>query len=244
VTALALHLGGALAIDYMSADDSDDEGLGLNGAEYAVELASPKGPESDLPPAPEDSQASQAAPDQPEQKVEVKDAPEERPQEVEEPDRTIDNPKPAAVDTPASEASPNAIDAARQTLDEHVPEADKPRAPNPGLGKDTLMLTADWNKKISAYVRLHQRYPEGRNEDKTVSVKLSLVLNRRGNVLSVNVAQSSGDAAFDDAAVSMVRRCDPFPPPPAALTDETFLRNLEVNFTPPKMASKSHHHKR
>jgi len=136
------------------------------------------------------------------------------------------------------------METARQTLDEHVPEAEKPKAPNPGLGKDTLMLTANWGKKISAYFKLHKHYPEGRNEDKTVSVKLSLVLNRRGNVLSVNVAQSSGDAAFDDAAISMVRRSDPVPAPPAALTDETFRFDLPVNFTPPKTASKSRHPKR
>jgi len=32
-------------------------------------------------------------------------------------------------------------------------------------------------------------------------------------VVSVNVAESSGDAAYDEAAISMIRRSDPVPRP-------------------------------
>jgi len=59
-------------------------------------------------------------------------------------------------------------------------------------------LTAKWGKKISAYFELHKKYPE--NKSKDTKVKVSLVLNRRGNVLSVDVMESSGDPVFDDAA--------------------------------------------
>jgi len=65
-------------------------------------------------------------------------------------------------------------------------------------------------------------------------VKVAIVLNRRGNILSANVVQSSGDPAFDDAAISMIHRSDPVPLPPAALTDDQFSFSLDVNFTKPK----------
>jgi TonB family protein len=65
-------------------------------------------------------------------------------------------------------------------------------------------------------------------------VKVSIVLNRRGNVVNVAVAESSGDAAFDDAAISMIRRSDPVPAPPAELTEDQFAFSLDVNFKKPK----------
>jgi protein TonB len=241
--ALALHLGGAaLALAHLRTDGGDD-GLGASGAEFAVEMTSPKSPDTDLPPGP-DSEASQFQPQQVEQKAEVKetDLPKDRPQEAEDPDRLVtqndskkpeeDNPKVAAVDTPAVEEMPNAADTVLQTLDENAREAEKAAAPSQGIGKDIRKLTAEWGKRISAYFELHKRYPKDKH--KTTTVKVSLVLNRRGNVVSVDVAESSGDPVFDKEAVSMVRRSDPVPLPPAELTDDQFGFSLEVNFKKPK----------
>ena len=46
--------------------------------------------------------------------------------------------------------------------------------------------------------------------------------------------ESSGDPAFDEAAISMIRRSDPVPRPPAELTDDTFSYSLNVNFNEKK----------
>jgi protein TonB len=243
LAALALHLGGAaLAIAHLPTDDGDD-GLGASGAEYAVEMASPKVPDDNLPPGP-DTDPSQASPQLAEQKAEVKETelPKDRPTDAEDPDRIVtpndskkpreDDPKVAAVQTQASEEAPAQEATSRQTLDEKAPEAEKAKAPSIGIGKDKLRLTADWGRKISAYFELHKRYPK--DKSKSTKVKVSLVLNRRGNVVSLDVVESSGDTAFDEAAVSMIRRSDPVPPPPAGLTEDQFSFNLDVNFTKPK----------
>jgi protein TonB len=243
VAALALHLGGAaLAIAHLRTDDGDD-GLGANGVEIAFEMASPKATDDNLPPGP-DVDASQASPQLAEQKAEVKetDLPKDLPTEAEDPDRIVtpndtkkpkeDEPKIAAVQTQASEEAPAQEATSRQTLDEKVPEAETAKAPNLGIGKDKLNLTRDWGRKISAYFELHKKYPD--NKSKATTVKVSLVLNRRGNIVSVAVAESSGDAAFDNAAVSMIRRSDPVPPPPTELTDDQFSFVLDVNFKKPK----------
>lgn len=239
VVALGLHLGGvALALANLRGDSGDD-GLGAAGAEFAVEMASPDVPDSDLPPGP-DSDASQATPPMPEQKAEVKetDLPKDKPQEAEDPDRIVtenntkkpedDSPKVAAIETPAMEEQPQAVETARQKLDDSAHEADKPKAPVLGIGKDSLKLTAEWGRKISAYFQQHLRYPKDRKDKATVTV--SVVLNRRGNVVSVEVADSSGDEAFDQAALAMVRRSDPVPAPPAGLTEEVFSFKLPVVF--------------
>jgi protein TonB len=239
VAALALHLGGAaFAVAYLHTD-GDDAGLGANAEEIAVELASPKVDDDDLPPGP-DTDPMQASQQVAEQKAEVKEAelPKERPNETEEPDRIVtqSNTKPkeeeqktAAVETPAAieqEAQPAT---SRKTLDENAPEAEKAKAPVIGIGKDRQKLTADWGRRISAYFELHKRFPEGRN--KSATVKVRLVLNRRGNVVSVDVSESSGDPAFDQAAIAMIRRSDPVPQPPTALTEDQFKFTLDVNFT-------------
>jgi periplasmic protein TonB len=243
LAALALHLGGAaLAVTHLRIDEGD-EGLGVAGAEYAVEMASPKATDEDLPPGP-DADASQASPQLAEQKAEVKETelPKDQPTEAEDPDRIVtpnesqkpkeDDPKVAAVQTQASEEAPQQEATARRTLDEKAPEAEQARAPSLGIGKDIRRLTADWGRKISAYFELHKRYPQ--NKSKATKVKVSLVLNRRGNVVSVGVLESSGDPTFDDAAISMIRRSDPVPAPPAELTDDQFNFSLDVNFTKPK----------
>ena len=75
-----------MALTHLRSDDGDD-GLGANGIEVALEMASPKVPDDDLPPGP-DVDAQQATPPVPEQKAEVKetDLPKDRPTETEDPD--------------------------------------------------------------------------------------------------------------------------------------------------------------
>jgi periplasmic protein TonB len=102
------------------------------------------------------------------------------------------------------------------------------KAPNPGIGKDLLRMTTKWNRQISAYFKLHLRFPKDR--EKAAKVQVGVVLNRRGNVVSAEVLQSSGDPAYDEAALSMVHRSDPLPQPPAELTDDTFSFTLPVIF--------------
>jgi periplasmic protein TonB len=240
VTALALHLGGAaLAFASLRANEGD-EGLGAAGAEFAVELASPKVPEDELPPGPDSDQSPQQE-EIKQQKAEAEDTelPKDRPLEAEDPDRivtTSDTKKPkedeakiAALETKAQDYSQAQEASSRKQLDENARESQTARAPNPGVGKDRLKLTADWGRKISAYFDLHKKYPENK-KGKRANVKVSLVLNRRGNVVSVDVVQSSGDTAFDAAALAMIHRSDPVPLPPAGLTEDTFSFSLDVNF--------------
>ena len=240
VIALALHIGGAaLAIVHLQTEEADDA-LGATAIEIGLEMAAVRREVTDLPPGP-DTDASAASPQLSEQKAEVKETelPQDKPNEAETPDRIVtqnesrkpkeDDPKIAAVQTQASTESVAQEATSRQSLDENAPEADKARAPNLGIGKDKKKLAADWGRQISAYFELHKRYPNVKKH-KTATVKVSLVLNRLGNVVQVVVAESSGDPAFDEAAIAMIRRSDPVPRPPAGLTQDTFSYSLNVNF--------------
>jgi TonB family protein len=207
-------------------------------------MVSPKVVDDNLPPGP-DTDAAQASQQQVEQKAEQQptELPQDKPTEQEDADRAVainktekpkeEDPKVATVQTEAAPEQQASEATSRQTLDPDAPNADIAKAPNPhGLGKDKLRLTAEWGKQISATIKLHQRYPPNRSDAATV--KVAIVLNRRGNVLSASVLRSSGDSAFDEAAISMIHRSDPVPLPPAGLTDDQFSFSLDVNFTRPK----------
>jgi TonB family protein len=236
--AVALHAAGvALAFAHLNSGDGDS--LGANVTEIGVELVSPTAEATDLPAGP-DSDASVASPALAEQKAEIKptELPKETPQETDNPDRIVtqndtkkpteDDPKIEKVQTAASQESVAQEATARQPL-ENAREANLAAAPNIGIGKDKQMLSANWGRQISAYFELHKRYPKV-SRVRQATVKVALVLNRLGHVVQLAVAQSSGDPAYDEAALDMIRRSDPVPRPPAALTDDTFSYSLDVNF--------------
>ncbi len=236
--ALALHLGGAaFAVAYLK--DVDDEALGASAIEIGLEMASTKSEETDLPPGP-DSDASVASPALPEQKAEVKetDLPKDIPTDEAEADRMVtpndvkkpiqEEEKVAKVETQASQELVAAEATALQPLD-NAREANTVAAPNLGIGKDRQIMAVKWERQISAYFQKHLRYPDV-NQTKDANVVVSIVLDRRGHVLSFEIVESSGDTRFDDATSAMIRRADPVPSPPAALRDDTFTFRLPVKF--------------
>jgi len=239
VAALALHLGGAaLALAHLRIADSD-ESLGAAGTEIAIEMTSPRVEDSDLPAGP-DADASVATPALAEQKAVVKDTelPKEKPTETEDPDRVVttnepkqpkqDDPEQAKVQTSASMESVAQEATARQNL-ENSRESQTAAAPQQGIGKDTGKRTEKWSHQLSAYLNLHKRYPEVKNP-RAAKVKVNFVLDRLGHVVSVNVVQGSGDTAYDEAALSMVRRSDPLPRPPPVVADEGLSFTVDVVF--------------
>jgi TonB family protein len=242
IAALALHLVGAAFAFASLQTELDDGDLGANADAIAVDVASPVVDDDQLLPGP-DVEPAQASQQVAEQKAETQDTelPKDRPNEAEEPDRIVtqsntdkprdDEPKVAAVETQAAIEPPAAEATSRKTLEANAPEADKAKAPIIGIGRDKQKLTAIWGQKVSAYFKLHKRFPDGKNRQKSGTVKVKIVLSRLGHVMSVGVVRSSGDVAFDDAAISMIRRSDPVPRPPAALTDDQIPFTLDVDFS-------------
>jgi len=237
--AVALHVGGAALAWAHLRSDVDSDGLSANVNTIDIELTSPVVEETDLPAGP-DADAAVASPEIAEQKAEVKpvDTPKETPTETENPDRVVtqneqkkptdDDPKVEKVQTAASQESVAQEASARQRLAD-AREGDIAAAPNIGIGKDNQKLTGKWAKQISAYFELHKRYPKI-DKSKATKVKVNVVLNRLGHVVSLAILESSGDPLFDEAALDMYRRSDPVPRPPAALTDDTFSFSQEVEF--------------
>ena len=239
IGALALHLGGgALAIAHLQEAEAEDA-LGASAIEVGIEFASLRREATDLPPGP-DADASVASPALAEQKAELKETelPKDVPTETEDPDRVVtpndsnkpkeDDTKIAAVQTSASTESV-AAEATATPSSEAIPEGPRSVAPAIGTGETARRVRATWQKELVAHLDKHKRYPAERSQ-KSAEILVSFALDRTGHVLSANIVKGSGDAAFDEAALAMVRRSDPVPQPPPLIADEGLNFTLPVIF--------------
>src|ERR1700730_11518079 len=239
LAALALHVGGAaLAVAHLRAEEPDDS-LGAPAIEIGLEMTSPHLEPTDLPPGP-DTDASVASPAIAEQKAEVKETelPKDVPTETEDPDRAVtpddskkpseDDAKVAAVQTSAS-IETEAAEATATPSTEAIPQGPRSVAPAQGTGESARRMRVTWQKELIAHLDKHKRYPAGRSE-KSAEILVSFALDRKGHVLSTSIVKGSGDAAFDEGALAMVRRSDPVPQPPPLVADEGLSFTLPVIF--------------
>ncbi|MFL6820200.1 MAG: TonB family protein [Bradyrhizobium sp.] len=237
--ALVLHaVGGALAIAHLRDVELDDS-LGAPAIEIGLELTSPRLEPTDLPPGPE-SEASAASSATTKQEAELKDSelPRDTPKETEDPDRLVtpnESTKPkeeeskiAAVQTSAS-AESAAAEATATPSSENIPQGPRSVAPAQGTGESARRIRATWQKELLAHLDKHKRYPAERSQ-KSAQIVVSFALDRMGHVLSTSIVQGSGDPAFDQAALAMVRRSNPVPPPPPDVADEGLNFTLPVIF--------------
>jgi TonB family protein len=237
--ALALHVGGgALAVAHLRTDDLDDS-LGAPAIEIGLELMSPRLEASDLPPGP-DTDASMSSPALAEQKAEFKqtELPKDVPTEADDPDRVVtpndskepkeEDSKIAAVQTNASTES-MAAEATATPSSEAIRRGPRSIAPAQGIGESARRARVTWQKELMAHLDKHKRYPAERSQ-KGAEILISFALDRMGHVLSTTIIKGSGDKAFDEAALAMIRRSDPVPQPPPLVADEGLNFTLPVIF--------------
>ena len=89
-----------------------------------------------------------------------------------------------------------------------------------------------YTQKLSQHFKSHKFYPEmARRLRLSGTVKVSVKLSREGKILSVSIAESSGNAILDQAALQSAKSADPVPPFPAETTDETKMVTIPYHYT-------------
>jgi TonB family protein len=241
--AVTIHVAGAaLALAYLSSEEPPDD-LGAPAIEIGLELVAPRAEPVDLPVGPP-TDASASSPPVVEQKTEVKpsDLPTDVPTETEDPDRVVttresQKPKAEEQEVTPTQTAPSAETAATVATappsSETLRESPQSVAPIQGSGESEHRARLTWQRELAVHLDRNKRYPSDRTQ-RAAQVVIVFVLDRTGHVLSARVAQSSGDTSFDNAALAMMRRADPVPPPPALISDEGLRFSLPVNFTPPR----------
>ena len=239
VGAVALHAGGlgAALVASQPAEEADE--LGTNAIEVGYEREAPRTESLDLPAGP-DADASAAAPAVAEQKEVVKDTdlPQAVPTDTEDPDRIVspDDKKKPIKDQPDDPAPPTAASAGAvateaTALPSSQTAAISPRsvAPELGTGDSAQRVRTTWVNQLAAHFNKYKRYPTDR-ANKHAEPTISFAIDRTGHVLSASIATSSGDTSFDEAALAMIQRADPLPPPPPLVADEGLTFQMPVEF--------------
>jgi TonB family protein len=242
VGALALHLGCLLFV-LTNADDDSDLAFGATALAIDVDLAAPSRQPTDLRAGP-DQEATAASPRMVQQQEVLKqsDLPKDTPTETDDPARLValdnarkpidDDPNVKPVQTAPSTESV-AAEATATPSSENIPEGKRSTAPVLGIGDSLRSALMTWQKAVSLQFARHLRYPATRTARK-MEVLVTFEIDRLGNLLSSSVAKSSGDPSFDEAALAMLKRADPLPPPPPAIADKDLTITLPVEFKAPK----------
>src|SRR5262249_50267662 len=128
-----------------------------------------------------------------------------------------DDPNVKPVQTAPSTES-IASEATATPSSENIPEGKRSTAPVLGIGESTRKIRETWEKALAVQFNKHKRYPANRTAQK-IEVLVTFEIDRLGRLMSSHVTKSSGDTAFDDAAIAMLKRADPLPAPPPTVAD-------------------------
>ena len=156
---------------------------------------------------------------------------------------TLPEPEPKAAekkpeensDTPTSETppAPQAAPAPRTTAAPRSEQntAAAPAAPSPGSAANRAAI-ASWRDLLLLRLQQNKRYPasaEARREQGVVT--LSFTVDRDGHVLARSIARSSGVAALDEEVLAMVKRAEPLPAFPPAMTQPSVNLTVPIRFS-------------
>ncbi|MFO1102895.1 MAG: TonB family protein [Methylocystis sp.] len=234
--AVLLHVGGAVAA-FLNLQGDDEEASGAPAIEISLEPAAARDVEAaDLPPGPVADEAAAAAPSA--AASEAKEAKEEQiaRTEAEEaelthnttPDKPVEEEKKIqAQPVVSAESAPSEATAPPKSDVEQV--SDRPTSPMQGADVRANAIKLTWQKALLSHLNRHKRYPAGGGR-RSAEASVSFTLDRHGHVVSCNIKRSAGHPAFDDAALAMMKRADPVPPPPPVIADEGLTFEVPVQF--------------
>ncbi len=132
-------------------------------------------------------------------------------------DKVLPRPTPSSPPTPASkpveEAAPRAIPA--------------PPAPQ----ASSKAADDSWQGRVLARLGQYRRYPSGAQSRREQGVPyIRFVMDRDGKIVSSRLERSSGYPDLDREAISLPRRAQPLPKPPASVTGDTIELVVPVEF--------------
>ncbi|MDF0542916.1 TonB family protein [Sphingobium sp. H39-3-25] len=218
---VAAHLVIGTALAFGLQRSSPPEPVSLNTA-MAVEIlpmpSAPANPAHETPPEPQEPQ------DRPDQLMPKPDTPPvpQIPQvkaDVTLPTEAPPPPKRAAPPPPpppAAQAAPAKAAAA-------------PVQGTPTQGASTV--EQNYNAQILAKLESRKRYPsearQGRVED---VIHVRIVIDRNGHVTTSEITRSRHYAVLDEAVKDLIRRVDPFPKMPKAISGDNYIVTVPIDF--------------
>lgn len=247
---VALHVGAALlAMNWLRSQPEQGVSLPAIMVDMSPVTSAPQSTPEDVAPGPVMQEADASAPE-PMQRQTVEETiaptpPQEKPDVVAPPEQKLEptpaKPEPAKIvpqEKPAPEKPKVVRREARKPSD--APPAPRtsapPRAEREAPAASAMSagaiasLVATYNQRVRAHLMRFHAYPSGGNGQRGV-VRVSFTIGRSGQVTSSRLGGSSGIAAFDAQAMSMVRQASPFPPMPDEIKNGSMRFTIPVEFT-------------
>lgn len=91
---------------------------------------------------------------------------------------------------------------------------------------DSSNAIPKWRNSVAALLERNKRYPADARNDRGIA-QIAFSIDRQGRVMSSRIVTTSGSPALDREALEMIKRSQPFPPPPAT------MQGTEVSLTVP-----------
>lgn len=106
-------------------------------------------------------------------------------------------------------------------------------APIQGVpGKALSNAVPTWQTKLVGQIGRQQRYPAAaRAKQEQGITHLVFTIDRAGRLLEDRVVASSGSSVLDAEALAMLKRAQPFPPPPPELPGEQIMLPVPISFS-------------
>lgn len=247
---VALHVAAALlAMSWLKSQPEQGVSLPAIMIGMAPVTSAPQPTQDDVAPGPV-MQEADASPPEPVQQQAVEDTiaptpPQEQPDVVAPPEQKLEptpaRPEPAKivpVEKPAP-VKPKVVRREAKKLSEATPaprtsappraEHEAPMSSAMSAGA-TASAIASYNQRVRAHLMRFHSYPSAGGGQRGVA-RLNFTVSRSGQVTSSRLGGSSGVAAFDAQAMSMVRQASPFPPIPDEIRNGSMSFTIPVEFT-------------
>ena len=115
-------------------------------------------------------------------------------------------------------------------LPDHCVAAAWPAFPHRWQGGSLAVPT--WQTKLVGQIGRQQRYPAAaRAKQEQGITHLVFTIDRAGRLLEGRVVASSGSSVLDAEALAMLKRAQPFPPPPPELPGEQIMLPVPISFS-------------
>ena len=104
-------------------------------------------------------------------------------------------------------------------------------APAPSLESQLLLARQLYLSQLLKKIRANTRYPQRANDlGQSDSLRLEVVIDRQGKLLSTSFVQGSVYTLLNEAALDAIKKSAPLPQMPPLLTESTFEFSVPINF--------------
>jgi protein TonB len=114
-------------------------------------------------------------------------------------------------------------------LAQNAPGPNNAAPPTTSPNEDAAAGLADWRSHMVDRITRSMAFP-ARAQCREGLVKISFLIDRAGNLIASEIAESSNVPAFDAEALAMVKRGHPYPPPPKGVGGPHVTLTVPVRF--------------